>query len=816
MFKPSKALLFLTLVAIILAACTQPTTTEVPSPPTLTSTVEDSSTREIPIPITTESLISPSPQDLISEGDHALFVGDYETARKIFESALSVASDPQVRSQSQLGLGQALYQMENFGAARNDFAQAALSENPTIAGRASYMLGKTYTQLERYSEALQAYDAYLDLRPGILDSHVHELRADLFTTMGDSQNTITALEQAFRTDPSGGSESLAVKIAIAYQNAGQEDTALSLYQDIANTTTDDYTKAEMDLRIGQIYLGREQPDQAYPYLLDAVNNIPYAYDSYTALVILVEAGVPVNEYQRGLINYNVGNHALAIEAFNRYIDGNPETNADAALHYKALATRALQAADSAPEYQQAIDLWEQLILDYPVSEYYVDAWEEIEFTLWAYLDEPQLAAEHALRYVAQRPESSAAPDFLFLAARSYERADMLQEAANTWARIASEYPDSTEAFRATFFAGIAYVRMGDWIEAQTHFSRSLVLSSDPAQEAAAHLWIGKCQEALGDISTALDSWKIAQTADPFGHYSIRAEDLLIDQGVFTPPQSYKLDPDLTPYRMEAEAWLRQTFNLPPDTNLESPGLLVNDPRFQRGLEFWSLGNYQAGRNEFETLRTDLSNDPAQTFRLIPSLVEIGLYRSALVASTELLKMAGLEGAAALEAPAFFSRIRFGAYYLDWLIPIATSEGFSPLLLLSIIRQESTYEGFISSGAGARGLMQIMPATGAERAAELGWPENYTVEDLNRPYVSLILGTTYLKQQRNYFGGDLFAMLAAYNGGPWNTIVWKELTVSDDPDLFLEVVRIEETRNYIRLINEIHYIYKWLYGEQEDR
>ena len=338
------------------------------------------------------------------------------------------------------------------------------------------------------------------------------------------------------------------------------------------------------------------------------------------------------------------------------------------------------------------------------------------------------------------------------------------------------------------------------------------MTTEPADVAAAHLWIGKCQEAQGDISAALDSWKVAQTADPFGHYSIRAEDLLVGRQPLSDPAVFTLDPDLAPYHMEADAWLRTTFSLPPDENLESPGLLAGDPRFQRGLEHWALGNYEIGRLEFETLRQELSGDPAQTFRLIPSLVEISLYRSALAASIDLLRSAGLEGAAALEAPEFFTRVRFGAYYLDWVLPIADAEGLSPLLLLSVMRQESSYEGFIQSSAGARGLMQIIPSTGAQLAIDLEWPEDYTVEDLDRPYVSLVFGGTYLRRQRNLFKGDQFAMLAAYNGGPGNTLAWRDLTPSGDPDLLLEVIRIEETRNYIRLINEIQYVYKWLYGE----
>ena len=812
-----KQFLLLLLMAGLLSACIAPTITTPPdetTPSPILNTESTAALEQLPATSTPTLLPTQTQEELVSDGEYALFVGDHDAAVDIFHKTLRQSSDPLMHARSQFGLGKIFFIKENYGSARDQFEAAASAEDAALSARSYYMLGQTYTQLERYDEALAAYAKYLELQPGLLDTHVHELRGDLFASIIDYENAVTAYEHAYQADASGGNETLRVKIALAYQNIGDVETALGMYNEIRTSTINDYTKAEMDLRIGLIYLDREEPEQAYIYLQDAVNTAPYAYDAYTSLVLLVESGVPVNEYQRGLINYNVGNYALAIQAFDRYLASDQEMNVDAAFYYKALATRALGFESDTGLYEVAITLWEQLILDYPVSDFYVDAWEDIEYTLWAYMDEPQLAAENALMYVAQRPESAFAPHFLFLAGRSYERAGLLLEAAQTWERIANEYPHSEETFRAIYFAGIAYVRLLDWTGAQPLFDRALILSNEPSQEAAAYLWIGKCQEAQGDISTALDTWKLAQIADPFGHYSIRAEDLLIGRSALTDPETFTLDPDLSPYRMEAEAWLRMTFNLPPDTNLESPGLLVNDIRFQRGLEYWALGNYEAGKVEFEDLRMDLSDDPAQTFRLIPSLVKIGLYRSALIASTELLKLAGLEGAAALDAPEFISRVRFGAYYLDWLMPAAESEGLSPLLMLSLMRQESTYEGFINSAAGARGLMQIIPTTGAQLAEELSWPENYTADDLYRPYISLVFGAAYLRQQRQFFDGDMFAMLAAYNGGPGNTFTWKELTPIDDPDLFLEIVRIEETRSYIRLINEIHYIYKWLYGSDQ--
>ena len=805
-----KLVILLITLMMILSACYQPGPTPTEPDPEAIGVLEISPTPTemiLPSPTSTRA-----PEELLSDGERAIFVGDYDLAYDIFQESLNQNPDLETEAKAQFGVGQALYFQEEFGLALDYLRDAAASDDQVIAARAHYLMGEIFKTLERNDEALIAYQTYLDLRPGLIDSHVYEKRGDIHNTMADYNQAIENYEAAFRANPEADVNNLAVKIAVAYENNGDVDTALTLYRDIYNNTENGYTKAEMDLRIGRIYINQGSPEEAYPFFQDAVNNYPYAFDAYTALVTLLDDGVEVNEYQRGLVNFYAQNYPFAIDAFDRYLSSGAEVNADAALYYKALAVRTDGVQTGTSRFQEAINLWQQLIIDYPTSEYYIDAWEDIEFTQWAYLEQHTEAAETSLTYVAQRPESPEAPNFLFLAGRAYERGGLLEQAAQTWARVAGEYPDSEETFRSTYFAGIARVRLGDWDGAQPLFARALVLTSEPAEVAAAHLWIGKCQEAQGDISAALDSWKIAQTSDPFGHYSIRAEDLLLEQDPFTPPVSYELDPDLSPYRLEAENWLRETFALPPDTNLESPGLLAADSPYQQGLEFWSLGNYPAAKEAFESMRLEFEGDPAQTFRLIPALVEIGLYRSALVATTNLLRSAGLQGADALSAPEFFSRIRFGAYYLDWLLPVAADEGLHPLLLLSVIRQESTYEGFIDSGAGARGLMQIIPGTGAQLASELGWPENYTVDDLYRPYVSLVFGANYLKKQRNLFESDLFAMLAAYNGGPGNTLIWEELAGSDDPDLFLETVRIEETRNYIRLINEIFAVYRWLYGE----
>jgi soluble lytic murein transglycosylase len=110
-------------------------------------------------------------------------------------------------------------------------------------------------------------------------------------------------------------------------------------------------------------------------------------------------------------------------------------------------------------------------------------------------------------------------------------------------------------------------------------------------------------------------------------------------------------------------------------------------------------------------------------------------------------------------------------------------------------------------------MQIMPDTGKEIAGQLSWPTGYTSDDLYRPMINIRLGSHYLARQRDYFNGDLYATLSAYNGGPGNTQAWKNLAPKD-PDLFLEVIRSAETRQYIMQIYEFLQIYQRIYQRQQ--
>ncbi len=124
-------------------------------------------------------------------------------------------------------------------------------------------------------------------------------------------------------------------------------------------------------------------------------------------------------------------------------------------------------------------------------------------------------------------------------------------------------------------------------------------------------------------------------------------------------------------------------------------------------------------------------------------------------------------------------------------------GVDPLVLHSIIRQESEFQPNVLSPAGAVGLMQIMPRTAVEvaRKERMGKPRR---KDLLKPQVNVALGAAYLSRLLREYGGDYLRAVAAYNAGEGAVAKWWERS-KGDPALFLENVTYRETRLYLRRV-----------------
>ena len=138
-------------------------------------------------------------------------------------------------------------------------------------------------------------------------------------------------------------------------------------------------------------------------------------------------------------------------------------------------------------------------------------------------------------------------------------------------------------------------------------------------------------------------------------------------------------------------------------------------------------------------------------------------------------------------------------------------GLDPYLVAGIIRQESEFNPQARSRAGARGLMQIMPATGRRLARRLG-VSGYSTRSLNSPDLSLRLGTRYLRDLFDQFENRTVPALAAYNAGEHRVEAWLASNGYDDPTEFVELIPFTETRGYVQAVIRNTAIYRELYGK----
>jgi soluble lytic murein transglycosylase len=134
------------------------------------------------------------------------------------------------------------------------------------------------------------------------------------------------------------------------------------------------------------------------------------------------------------------------------------------------------------------------------------------------------------------------------------------------------------------------------------------------------------------------------------------------------------------------------------------------------------------------------------------------------------------------------------------------------LVHAVMRQESAFDPVVVSPASAVGLMQLIPSTAKQAAAELAM--SFEENDLTRPDVNLRLGAFYIAKLMKMFGGNVALAAAAYNAGPRAVSHWVEASSDGDLDLWVARIPFEETRNYVARVVQNLVRYQWLEGGEE--
>ncbi|MDD4289020.1 MAG: transglycosylase SLT domain-containing protein [Atribacterota bacterium] len=162
-----------------------------------------------------------------------------------------------------------------------------------------------------------------------------------------------------------------------------------------------------------------------------------------------------------------------------------------------------------------------------------------------------------------------------------------------------------------------------------------------------------------------------------------------------------------------------------------------------------------------------------------------------------------------EIPFQFWQYAFPDNYISIISEQANEYDLDPLLVLATIREESHFNSYSESRAGARGLMQIILSTGEWIAQKLDiQPFNYDL--LFNPAININFGCWYYRYLQEKYDKNFYLMISAYNAGPGVTDRWVQQFNINDIDSFVENIPYDETTEHIKKVMRSYQIYKFIY------
>ena len=788
--------LLFTLV-ILVAACSPaaaptstPTSTSVPTAtPAATATPT-----QTPVPTLTPTV---APELLLQHVDKLLRDGDQVRGLFALESLLTQTPAPPQAAAAALLLGQELLRDEQFNAARESFSLYMDLQPPAQRdARAFFWRASALARLENWPDAVADYAAWMQLRPGAIDSYALE-------RIGDAQLASAQLDAAL-SSYSAATESgrnlaaalrLREKLAGTFLEAGRVAEAVAQYETILTLANNAVYRANIRLTAAQVLLNAGEEANALALMQALFEEQPGTPAAYEAMLILLEREVALDGVAVGRVSFFAGDVQRAQAALAPLAQEDPDFPAALWLML-GRAERDLGNSDA------AVAAFNNIADD---DALYGEALLELGRTRFRSGD-TEGAIEHYSQVAASQAASPEAAEALWRVGFLQGSLDLPLEARATFEQLAEQYPDTVQARSGLWLAAEAAVRHEDSAIAEQFYTR-VAQAVSGADSAEAWLHTGQLARQRGDEEVAKSAFNAAIAAAPDSFFAARSRDLLSARAALQPATALRFAFEEATELTRAEDWLRSIFSITQEGPLwpASEDMLA-DGRLQRGAALWSLGLHNAAREEFAALLDEYSDDGLRSYQLAVHLRGLGDYYSSIFAAANILNAAGV---ATLEAPPWLARLRYPVYWQDVVQDVARQHAMDPMLLFALIRLESLFNPWAEAAAGEKGLTQVIPPTGDYIAGQISWP-NYQHSDLFRPQASVTFGAWYLAEQLERFGLDALVALAGYNAGPGRALGWQQ-AAQGDADRFLAAIDIESTRNYVQLIYGFHYVYRTLYG-----
>ena len=383
------------------------------------------------------------------------------------------------------------------------------------------------------------------------------------------------------------------------------------------------------------------------------------------------------------------------------------------------------------------------------------------------------ASRTALRGILRdRPADTSAASSALLLLGDLATDDGRDDAARSAFRdIARRYPTSSHVAAARFRAAIIAYASGNPRTAAAEMDTIWRRYPRSSEALAAGYWSARGWAGAGDSARARARWREVVDRDPISYYSM-----------------------LSARRLGEAPWA------PPPRADSFPTVPAVDSVMRRAELLERLGMDLEARLEYERAASPADSSIETLLATANAFRERELSTRAIQLGWRLVRRG--------ENDARAYRLVYPLVHQDALLATAAEHDLDPSLMAALIRQESSFNPRATSGAGARGLMQVMPSLGRSLARTLRYPE-WDTALLYEPDVNIQLGAIHLRDlDRTY--GQVEHLLAAYNAGGSRVTRWRKKQGAEDPEIFTERIPFVETRDYVRIVQRNRELYQALY------
>ena len=384
------------------------------------------------------------------------------------------------------------------------------------------------------------------------------------------------------------------------------------------------------------------------------------------------------------------------------------------------------------------------------------------------------AARSALRDITVKfPADTSSASALLLLADLATDDNRDTDARAAYALLPKRFPRARHAPAALFRGSlIAYVQR-DYRRASAELDSVATLYPAADDALASMYWSGRAWRARGDTANANKRWRALLAREGGSYYSVQASKRL---GV----------PLLTDKSYEND------YPKVPDVDRAARRISI----------LKDFGMDTEAKFEYDRLYADASKDSSRIVATAAALAGTDQSTRSITLGRQAVEKIG--------PSAQNYRLVYPVLVRESLIESSKQNGLDPILVASLIRQESNFNPRATSPVGARGLMQVMPPVGRVLARSKRI-ENYDDSLLWDPVVNIRLGTAHLSGLFRRTS-NIERVLAAYNAGESRVSRWIQKTGAGDPEVFTERIPFVETRDYVRSVirNRAFYaiLYQW--------